>query len=51
MKLFQSLLIVGSYGQEAHDLGNDGHGSDVPFGRVVTGGLDSDERENTGKSQ
>ena len=36
MKLFQSLLIVGSYGQEAHDLGNDGHGSDVPFGRVVS---------------
>lgn len=36
MKLFKCLLIVGLNGEEAHDLDNDGHGSDVPFGRVVS---------------
>ncbi|CBY11798.1 unnamed protein product [Oikopleura dioica] len=36
MKLFQSLLVVVINGEEAHDMDNDGHGSDVPFGRVVS---------------
>lgn len=35
MKLFQSLLVI-TASQEAHDLNNDGHGSDVPYGRVIS---------------
>jgi len=49
MKLFQSLLIVVINGKEAHDMDNDGHGSDVPFGRVVSRDqIESMARSNRG---